>query len=488
MIFENQSVRKKIIMSILLITTIISLIICGISISYKMVTLRYDMVKNSTTLAQITAYNTTASLAFGNEKDAQIILSALIRDPHIISAGLYKTNGELFAYYFQDKSITNTASLPTVIKENGYNFRSPTFEIWQSVDEEDKKLGNLYIEYDLTPIYKRIELYSGVILLTMFLSWGVAFFIAVKIQKNISAPILSLTETAKKFVNSKDDSIRAKKFTHDEVGVLVDAFNEMLDYIQEQKENLRQSELHKEEELKKLVAERTVKLESINKELESFSYSVSHDLRAPLRGLTGYAQLLSDRYGDKLETDGKRIVGILKVEAFKMGQLIDELLKFSRLSRQELNTSNINMNQLFRSVYKELKDMTPDRNIEFVIGDLPSSNGDEILIRQVVVNILSNAIKFSRNRDKAIIEVGYNNQNGEEVYYVKDNGAGFDMKYYNKLFGVFQRLHRQEEFEGTGVGLALVHRIIQRHGGRVWAEGKVDEGATFYFTLPKNTT
>ncbi len=247
---------------------------------------------------------------------------------------------------------------------------------------------------------------------------------------------------------------------------------------------------HAEEEIKKLNEELKryiIQLESANKELEAFSYSVSHDLRAPLRAIDGFSRIILEDYLDKLDDEGKRVLSVIRNNTQKMGQLIDDLLLFSRLGRQELRASGIDMGKLARAVSEELKLAVPERKLKFNINTLIPAQGDQAMIRQVFVNLLSNAVKFTRPKERAVIEVDGRSEGNENVYTVKDNGVGFDMQYVDKLFGVFQRLHSSEEFEGTGVGLAIVQRIIHRHGGRVWAEGKVGEGATFYFTLPRGT-
>jgi two-component system sensor histidine kinase/response regulator len=238
-------------------------------------------------------------------------------------------------------------------------------------------------------------------------------------------------------------------------------------------------------ELEDRVVKRTAQLEAANKELEAFSYSVSHDLRAPLRAIDGFSRVLLEDYTDKLDEEGQRVLNVIRDNTGKMGQLIDDLLAFSRLGRQEMNLSDIGMTELAKGVFEEIKPPAIRRNFQFNMKTLPVAQGDRSLMKQVFVNLLSNAIKFTRSKETAAIEVGSWNEGDENIYYVKDNGVGFDMQYVDKLFGVFQRLHSVEEFKGTGVGLAIVQRIIQRHGGRVWAEGKVGEGATFYFSLPR---
>jgi PAS domain S-box-containing protein len=238
------------------------------------------------------------------------------------------------------------------------------------------------------------------------------------------------------------------------------------------------------EQLEELVRERTGQLETANKDLEAFAYSVSHDLRVPLRAIDGFSHQVLKRYEDKLDDEGKRYLNVVRDNTKKMSQLIDDILAFSRMGRLGLSVSEVNMEELVHAVFEELKPTLAERELTIEIKPLPLCHGDPSMLRQVLVNLLGNAIKFSRPKDAALIEVGGYAEGAENIYYIKDNGAGFDMQYADKLFGVFQRLHGVAEFEGTGIGLAIVKRVITRHGGRVWAEGKVDEGATFYFSLP----
>ena len=233
------------------------------------------------------------------------------------------------------------------------------------------------------------------------------------------------------------------------------------------------------EDLKRHAAE----LDAANKELEAFSYSVSHDLRAPLRAVHGFSRILLEKHSANLPPDAQRYQNLICDNAQQMGRLIDDLLSFSRLSRQQLKTHPIAVAEIVREALKDLAHEQATGHFQISVKDLPSCQADPSLLRQVFVNLLSNAIKFTRQRTGAQIEVGCLTNNGVPVYFVKDNGVGFDMKYSDKLFGVFQRLHRAEDYEGTGVGLAIVQRIVHRHGGRIWADAQVDKGATFYFTL-----
>jgi PAS domain S-box-containing protein len=246
---------------------------------------------------------------------------------------------------------------------------------------------------------------------------------------------------------------------------------------------------HREEEIRGLnheLEKRSTELEATNKELEAFAYSVSHDLRAPLRHMVGYAELLRKKASSVLDDKSQRYMTVILESASRMGHLIDDLLAFSRIGRVETQKTPVNLDQLVKEVLSELRQETDGRDIAWKIGTLPVCHGDRQMLRLVFINLLSNAVKFTRARPRAEIEIGCTHEEKNEVMvFVRDNGAGFDMKYVNKLFGVFQRLHHPDAFEGTGIGLATVQRIIHRHGGTVRADGAVDQGATFYFSVPR---
>ena len=238
-------------------------------------------------------------------------------------------------------------------------------------------------------------------------------------------------------------------------------------------------------ELEQRVRERTAQLEMMVKELEAFTYSISDDMRGPLRAIDGFSRVLMEEYPERLDTEGKRLLNVIRSNARSLSELIDGLLTFSRLGRQPLDQVDINMEEAAKSAFDEVQEANKERRVSLELQSLPPAFGDRNMVRLVLYNLISNAFKFTRPKHSASIEIGYQDGGSQHTYYIRDNGVGFDMQYSPKLFGVFQRLHNVDEFEGAGVGLALVQRMVLRHGGRVWAEGKVNVGATFYFTLPK---
>jgi signal transduction histidine kinase len=293
-------------------------------------------------------------------------------------------------------------------------------------------------------------------------------------SRNITRPLKQLTSAATA-IASGNLSTEVNVNRYDELGKLARAFNAMTVQIQQAQEGLENK-----------VKDRTAQLETVNKELEAFSYSVSHDLRAPLRAVSGYAVMLKEDYGPNLDAEANRIMNAIVSNAHMMGQLIDDLIAFSRISRKEVTHHTIDMKQLAENCLHEVQETNGHKKYDVKIDPLPTCLGDQSMIKQVWLNLISNAVKYSSRENEPRIEIGYkDDQNGHHIYFVKDNGVGFDMQYAHKLFGVFQRLHSPDAFEGTGVGLALAKRIINKHSGDIWAESAPGKGATFFISLPK---
>jgi signal transduction histidine kinase len=299
-------------------------------------------------------------------------------------------------------------------------------------------------------------------------------------SRSLAQPIDRLVEAARRLEAGNLQEKIPEPLPDGELGILAGALNDSMSSLRAEREKV----LRLNDDLEKRVVERTAQLELANKELEAFSYSVSHDLRAPLRHIQGFCELLQKSAGDQLSTKNQHYVKTIAGSARRMGDLIDDLLTFSRMQRAEMHETRLELKTIVDEVVGVSASSANGRRIEWKIGALPEVQGDPAMLRQVFVNLIGNAVKYTRPRDPAVIEVGLTGEeNGRHTLFVRDNGVGFEMQYAHKLFGVFQRLHSNSEFEGTGIGLANVQRIIARHGGRVWAEGRPDEGATIYFTL-----
>jgi PAS domain S-box-containing protein len=592
----EPSIRRKI-MTVTMLTSIVVLTVAVLAfMAYDVSTFRESMRRNLTTLAQVTAENSTAALAFGNDRDAADTLSSLRLEPQIVAAALYDSSGKLFVRY---PTNLPPSAFPTSPPEP-YQFKGGHLFLSQRVARDNNLLGHLYMESDLRYFYQRVKIYSAIAALIMFGSLVVALVLANRLQKRISDPIIALAATARTVSERRDYSVRAPKLGPDELGVLTDAFNEMLTRIEQHAitsaflsaivqssddaiigkdltgkvvswnagaerifgytaaemvgssierlvaqdrpdeerlilENARRGETRlyetirirkdgspvdlslsvspirdapgaivgvssiarditerkrAEEQILRLNADlehrvqlRTAELTAANQELEAFTYSVAHDLRAPLRHIDAFTRILQEDFAGSFPPEAAQLLETIRRGSENMSRLVNDLLNLAHVGRQEMKRERTSLKHLTTEVITELKRETEGREIEWRVAELPTVEGDPGLLKQVFANLLSNAAKYTRPRQHAIIEIGLRVMNDEQVIYVRDNGVGFNMKYADKLFGVFQRLHRAEEFEGTGVGLAIVERVIKRHGGHIWAEAELDKGATFYFSL-----
>ncbi|HEU4619795.1 MAG TPA: ATP-binding protein [Gammaproteobacteria bacterium] len=488
----RTSLNRKLI-RVVAATTAAALLITGVAMAaLDLETARRGSIDDLTAQADILGLAAAPALEFDDPGSAEDYLALLAAKPSIIAAAIYTPKGALFASY----AVPGTAegTLPALPENDTLRFRGSELSLFKRIVANGEIVGTVYLRARY-PLYRRLLGYLGIVGTVMAFSLAAALLMSRRLQRGITRPILAVTTAARDVVEHRDFGTRVPKTTEDEIGVLVDAFNGMLAEIGARTEGLERSNRQLEQaeerlralnaELEERVKARTAELEAANKDLEGFSYSVSHDLRAPIRAITGFCSLLVEDHAEQLDAEARRKLGIVKSEAERMGALIDDLLSFSRLGRKALRPENLDMTALARHAFERLCPAEQAGGIEFRLGSTPSARGDRSLFEQVWTNLLANAIKFSSKKERPVIEVAGLSDEREHVYFVRDNGAGFDPQHAARLFGVFQRLHHDHEFPGTGVGLALVHKIVTRHGGRVWAEGRIGAGATFHFTLPK---
>ena len=468
-------------MTVILTTSAVVLFItCSAYFIYEYYSFRRATLDQLSLVGKIMASNSTSSLAFSSTDDAMEILASLEAEQHLVGGILYDKDGEVFARYPADLDpMLYTQQVPDADRvsiENNYVVG------FYPVVQGNSRLGTLLLISGMEAMYDRFRLYGAIAVAVILLSLLVAYMLSRVLQKSISIPILDLAGTAKEVSENTNYSIRARRFDNDEIGTLTDAFNQMLGRIEEQNREITSFT----QNLEKKVKERTMELEAAYKEMEAFSYTVSHDLNAPLRHIDSYLNMFLEDHGTTLNEDGQKVLNAVSRNSRKMRQLIDDLLSFSQAGRKELKKTTLSMDELVRKICRSYENRDNGRVVEFRIGNLPSVFADQATIRQVWENLIGNAYKYSANEKQAIIEIAAEVNPDEVVFCVKDNGAGFDMDYYHDLFTPFQRLHTMSQFEGTGVGLAIVERIVGRHGGKIWAESIPGQGATFYFSLPLN--
>lgn len=659
--FRDQTVGSKLLTTAMLVSVSAVLLACLTFLITVLYIGRWSYVRDLSALTSVVGQNCQVALTFDLPEDAEKILHTLDARPSVLMAGVYNGAGKLIGQYMRDAA--RGRDFPAAPPKEPCTFAESMVSVTLPIMLNDENIGAIYVLDDMQNYHMALRSYGLALLLVVLCASAVAYLLSARMRGFIVGPILSLAGTAEKVTREKDYSIRAHKYSNDEIGYLTDAFNGMLEqigsrdialkyrsdfehlvadissrfvgiasiYLDETIEGalrdmaqfvkadaahvlrfsddgatfsmthewhnarlpldrsrmqnlpvpampgwldklqnegvvavgsgddlpsgdnverlvveaqgsvalldvpmfhmgrltgvvgfdcaqgrtawdedeiallrfagqILSSALERQrvadalqgahDELEQRVEERTaalanakLRLEAVNNELEAFAYSVSHDLRAPLRGIDGFSQALVEDYGDRLDEEGLHFLSRIRAGAQRMGRLIDDMLAMSRATRGTMKVEVVNLSALAQSVVQELREGAPARNVECVLQAGLTTRADEGMMRTVLDNLLGNAWKFTVGRDPARVEFGLDATQSPPAFYVKDNGAGFDMKYADKLFAPFQRLHKQEEFPGTGVGLATVQRIVLRHGGRVWVTATKDAGATFYFTL-----
>lgn len=635
--FNDMPIRSKLRGIILSISWFAVLGSCTSFLVYQWFAARSDLRRTLELAAAVMADQCAAAVEFSQNSQAEIILQSLKVDHQIVYAAVYSQDGRLFATYLREGVQLN--AIPSQPGYQGLSSSQGDLVFLQPIRSGTETIGTLGLRSDMSEAWQRLRISFLTVGFVLLGVGSAVFLLSKRMGRLISDPIQRLANAVQSVSATRDYSIRVRSESRDELGSLIDGFNDMLCQIQHRdsalalaRTELEQRVVDRTRELEEEIAERraaemllrendcrlkeaqeiaklgswewdlstqrvtwsdevyriygrsegdfggsfeefigtahvgdrhaledslalackgrepflldyrivlpegstrylhgqgkillgisseplklictlqdvterrladqeihslnraleghVADLAAVNKDLEAFSYSVSHDLRAPLRAIGGYSKMFMDDFSETLTAGGRRYLDVIVESTLRMGRLIDDLLSFSQLGRRPIKASTIDLEMLTREIIAELQDSNQDRQLDVRVTSLPQAVGDSAMVRQVLMNLLANAVKYTRGRERAVIEIGATTMGEETIYSVKDNGVGFDMLYARKLFGVFQRLHSSEEFEGTGVGLALVQRIVQRHGGRVWGEGKVDGGATFYFTLSTRT-
>ncbi len=495
--FQDITIKNKL-TAIIMLTSVTALLI-GLSafITWEYFDTKENMLASLSTHAAIIADNTKAAVVYENADDAREILSALRAAPSIIHARISTKDNDTLAIFNKDPNDTSLHLLQ--IKDVLYSLTHYSLNMKKNILLDNEKIGTIYLKSDLSEIKRGVTrtatIGSAIAAIIIFAT----FLVSSKLQKIISGPILSLAGVAKDVSENKDYSTRALKNNNDEVGQLIDAFNEMLYEIQERDLELT----HLNEKLELRVKERTAdlmnankKLENLNKELEEtvekliaanieladFAHIAAHDLRAPLRAIGSLAGMIVEDYKDRLDEQGQKKLNLLIQRTERMSELINGILKYSEVGRFSNVKEQVDLNQVVEEV---ISSISPPENIEIKVENkLPTIISEKTRLLQLFHNLLSNAIKYT-DKPQGLIKIGCVEENDFWKFYVSDNGAGIEEKYYEKIFKIFQTLSRRDEVESTGIGLTMVKKIIEMCNGQIWVESKLGHGSTFFFTLPK---
>ncbi len=484
--FGSSSISAKLTRMSLMVSGLALLLAVVAFFAYDLISFRQTLIRNLETAAQIVGSNSVSALLFDDPQSAATTLEALGNSPDVLSATLVNNQGEVFARYQRPGAM----QLPEIFPVPAGRVDADRTEgnhvlLAHRIVFQGKPAGTVYIEAELTETGRRARQYlliAGVILLVCL---AAALLISASARRLIARPIIDLAGTARRVSVEHDYSVRAGPHSdRDEIAALIEAFNEMLHQIQAQDSALTRAR----DNLELRVQERTAALRAANRELEAFSYTVAHDLRGPLDAIQGMVYILENLDPENAEGERREMLEQLRNSTHNMASLIDDLLNLSRASTVELRKEPVDPGAMAREIAQELRRAEPERRVEFRIGNVPQAEADSGLLRVALDNLIRNAWKYTSSHPEACIEFGAVRLKGETLYYVRDDGAGFDPRLNDQLFQPFHRLHSRSEFPGTGIGLATVQRILARHGGRIWAEGEIEKGATFWFTLTSRSS
>ncbi|MEA3307818.1 MAG: ATP-binding protein [Elusimicrobiota bacterium] len=451
---------------------------------------RKHLVRNTTIAARMVAEYSVGSLAFSYEKEVKDTLRKLSFLEYINYAAIYDGEGNLFADYGSNKKVKIPSEIITPLRPFAV-FDSAKLTVCEPMIYKGNRFGTLCLNVSTKVLTQRISAYAKVMFVIVLVVGLLAFLLTSRLQYLVSKSLLNLAGTASKIAEKQDYSFRTGINQGDEIGVLAKSFDTMIINLGERVRErdavmaeLRKAHITLEEKVKK----RTSELSMLNRELEAFTYSASHDLRAPLRRIDGFSVLLEENLEKCITDDGRKYLSRMRAGCQEMSGVIDSLLKLSQITRHEIKFTSVNLSAIAKLILHRLSESEPSKKVDIVVAENLKDTGDLSLLEDVFENILGNAWKFTAKTEKAKIEFGEMEvEKGIKAYFIKDNGAGFDMAYKAKLFKPFQRIHSASQYSGTGIGLSTVQRIIERHGGRIWAQGKEGEGSVFYFTLGESS-
>ena len=481
-IWRSRSISDKLMRMTLLVGGV-SLLLAYISfLLYDLYSLRQQLMSSMATEANIVGANSVTALMFDDKQAAETTLSALRNSPQIRAAVIIRPDGSEFARYMRNPAPQFQLNEHLALSESEHFWtKGRDILLGSRIRFQGGWVGSVYLLAETSGVARSIERFGLISAGMLLVCFVIALLATSTIRHLVSDPLTDLARTAQVVTRERDYSVRARiPPSSDELSFLVKSFNEMLDQIQERDRALESSRA----ELELRVDERTAELSATNRELEAFSYSVAHDLRGPLQHINNIGFLLQHSASGSLNAEGRMLIDRLLEGSKRMSVLIDDLLNLSRASSHPLHRRPIDLSHIVDTVAATLQAEKDGRSVRFSIARGAHVFADEGLMQVVLDNLIGNAWKYTSKAPSATIEFGYNDDNGETVFFIRDNGAGFNPRYADRLFRPFQRLHSQSEFTGTGVGLATAYRIITRHGGKIWAEGDVDKGATFYFTVP----
>ncbi len=490
---SDWPIKRKLMGIIILASSLVVVFATGATIAFSTMTERHKIASDLRTLAEVTGGNCQAALSFDIREDAERMLASLEAQKSIKMAVLYDTHGKVFATYRRTDAPASLAVPP--VQTEGMVSRSGRLYVYKPIEMTGTPLGTICLVDDLSGL--RSTLFRDIWVMVAFAVFAVllAYMLAGIFQRIITRDVLSLTETARKVTEKADYSVRAEHRHNDEIGLLTRTFNQMLAGIQAREEALQTEIAEREkaqQELQKLnatleerVQERTQELQRSNRELEQFAYVASHDLQEPLRSVSNFAGLLKRRYSGKLDSEADEFIEFLTDGATRAQQLINDLLQFSRVGTRGGEFEDVDCNKIMDEVLTNLRMSINEQGVNVRYEQLPTIWGDPSQLRQLLQNLVGNAIKFRREDVPPEICISAVDRGLNWEFAVQDNGVGIDPKYFQQIFVIFKRLESRK-CPGTGIGLAVCNKIVERHGGRMWVESAEGQGATFYFTIPKD--